>query len=199
MGAIKRNVVGSAVAIVVVTAFFGLGLPALFTGFSLLAFHHEADASLITKNGHVVGSELAAQGFSKPQYFVERPSATSPAYNAAGTTFSNLGPTSDALRKQVDAEVAAVIKRESPYNPGLTVHDIPVDAVTTSGSGIDPDISPAYAQLQAHRVAAVRHLPLSQVQQLISENTDGRSLGFFGEPGVNVLKLNLALDKEQGK
>jgi K+-transporting ATPase ATPase C chain len=196
---IKRNVVGSVVAIVLITAFFGLGLPALFTGFSLLAFHHQADASLITKSGAVIGSELAAQGFSKPQYFVERPSATSPAYNAAGTTFSNLGPTSTALQKQVDAEIVAVIKREGPYNPGLTVHEIPVDAVTTSGSGIDPDISPAYAQLQAHRVAAVRHMPLSAVQKLISQSTDGRSLGFFGESGVNVLKLNLALDKAQGK
>jgi potassium-transporting ATPase KdpC subunit len=197
--AIKRNVGGSVVTIVLVTAIFGLGIPALFTGFSLLAFHHQADASLITKNGKIVGAELAAQGFSKPQYFHARPSATAPAYNAAGTTFSNLGPTSDALEKQVDSEIAAVLKRERPYNPGLTVHDIPVDAVTTSGSGIDPDISPAYAQLQAHRVAAVRRLPLSDVQKLISQNTDGRSLGFFGEPGVNVLKLNLALDKVQGR
>jgi K+-transporting ATPase ATPase C chain len=197
--AVKRNVVASVVAIVIITAFFGLGLPALFTGFSLLAFHHQADASLITKNGKVVGSELAAQGFSKSQYFVERPSATSPAYNAAGTTFSNLGPTSSALKKQVDAAIAAVLKLEGPYNPGLTVHDIPVDAVTTSGSGIDPDISPAYAQLQTNRVAAVRHMSVSDVKKLISENTDDRSLGFFGEPGVNVLKLNLALDKAQGK
>ncbi len=196
---ILRNVLASTVTIVLVTAIFGLGIPALFTGFSLLAFHHQADASLITKNGKVVGSELAAQGFSKPQYFVERPSATAPAYNAAGTTFSNLGPTSDALKKQVDGAIAAVMKLEGPYNPGLTVHDIPVDAVTTSGSGIDPDISPAYAALQSRRVAAVRHLPLSEVQKLISDNTDGRSLDFFGEPGVNVLKLNLALDKEQGK
>jgi potassium-transporting ATPase KdpC subunit len=196
---LKHDVGASVATIVVVTALFGLGLPALFTGFSLLAFHHQADASLITKNGKVVGSELAAQGFAKPQYFVERPSATAPAYNAAGTTFSNLGPTSAALKKQVDAAIAAVMKLEGPYNPGLTVHDIPVDAVTTSGSGIDPDISPAYAELQSHRVAAVRHLPLSEVQKLISENTDGRSLDFFGEPGVNVLKLNLALDKAQGR
>jgi K+-transporting ATPase ATPase C chain len=196
---ILRNVGSSAVAIVLITAFFGLGLPALFTGFSLLAFHHQADASLITKNGKVVGSALAAQGFSKPQYFHERPSATSPAYNAAGTTFSNLGPTNPALKKQVDAAIAAIMKLEGPYNPGLKIHDIPVDAVTTSGSGIDPDISQAYAQLQSHRVAAVRHLSLSQVQKLISQNTDARALGFFGEPGVNVLKLNLALDKAQGK
>ena len=196
---VVRNVVSSVVAIVLITAIFGLGLPSLFTGFSQLAFSHEANGSLITKNGQVVGSELAAQGFSKPQYFHERPTATSPPYNADGTTFSNLGPTSSALKKQVDSAIAAVLKLERPYNPGLTVHDIPVDAVTTSGSGIDPDISPAYAQLQARRVAAVRRMPLSQVQKLISANTDGRSLGFFGEPGVNVLKLNLALDKAQGK
>ena len=96
-------------------------------------------------------------------------------------------------------QAAAILKLERPYNPGLTIHDIPVDAVTTSGSGIDPHISPAYAQLQARRVAAVRHLPLATVQQLIDDNTDGRSLGFLGEPGVNVLELNLALDKEQGR
>ena len=192
---IRRNVVSSVVAIVAITAFFGLGLPALFTGFSQLAFNHEANGSLITKNGNVVGSDLAAQGFTQPQYFHERPSATSPAYNAAATTFSNLGPTSSALKKQVDTQVAAILKLERPYNPGLTIHDIPVDAVTTSGSGIDPDITPANAALQSRRVAAVRHLPLATVQKLIRENTDGRSWRFFGEPGVNVLRLNLALDR----
>ena len=90
----------------------------------------------------------------------------------------------------------AILKLEGPYNPGLTVHDIPVDAVVTSASGIDPEISPAYAQLQARRVAAVRHLPLATVQKLISQHTVGRWIGIFGEPGVNVLELNLALDKE---
>ena len=199
MDKVVRNVVSSVVAIVVITAVFGFGFPALMTGFSQLAFNHEANGSLITKNGKVVGSELAAQGFTKPQYFHERPSATSPPYNAGATTFSNLGPTSDALKKQVAGAIAAIMKLEGPYNPGMTIHDIPVDAVTTSGSGIDPDISPAYAQLQSRRVAAVRHMTLSQVQKLISDNTDGRSLDFFGEPGVNVLKLNLALDKAQGK
>jgi K+-transporting ATPase ATPase C chain len=101
------------------------------------------------------------------------------------------------LAKNVKAAAAAILKLEGPYNPGLKIGDIPVDAVTTSGSGIDPDISPAYAQLQSRRVAAVRRLPLETVQRLIRQNTDGRSLGFFGEPGVNVLNLNLALDKEQ--
>ena len=199
MDKVVRNVVSSVVAIVVITLVFGFAFPALMTGFSQLAFDHEANGSLITKNGKVVGSELAAQGFTKPQYFHERPSATAPPYNADGTTFSNLGPTSSALQKQVRDAIAAILKLEGPYNPGLTVHGIPVDAVTTSGSGIDPDITPAYAQLQSRRVAAVRHMSLDQVKKLVSDNTDERSLSFFGEPGVNVLKLNLALDKAQGK
>jgi potassium-transporting ATPase KdpC subunit len=191
-----RDVKASVVVVVLATALLGLGLPALFTAFAQAAFHHDANGSLVKVNGRVVGSSLAAQSFTKPQYFVERPSATSPAYNADGTTFANLGPTNPTLAKNVKAEAAAILKRERPYNPGLTIHQIPVDAVTTSGSGIDPDITPAYAALQSHRVAAVRHLPLATVQKLIKQNTDGRSLGFFGEPGVNVLKLNIALDKE---
>jgi K+-transporting ATPase ATPase C chain len=184
----------SVIAGLVLTAIFGLGIPALFTGFAQVAFRHQANGSLITVNGRVVGSSLAAQSFTKPQYFHERPSGTTPAYNAAGTTFANLGPTNPALAKAVEQQAVAILKLEGPYNPGLTIHDIPVDAVTTSGSGIDPDISPAYAQLQAKRVAAVRHLPLATVQKLIKTHTDGRSLGFLGEPGVNVLELNLALD-----
>jgi K+-transporting ATPase ATPase C chain len=118
-----------------------------------------------------------------------------PAYNAGATTFANLGPTSSDLAKNVKANIAAILKLEGPYNPGLTAARIPVDAVTTSGSGIDPDISPAYAHLQAPRIAAVRNIPLSEVNTLISQHTDDRSLGFFGEPGVNVLELNLALDE----
>jgi len=128
-----------------------------------------------------------------------RPSATTPAYNAGGTTFANLGPTNPDLARAVHQQAEAILKLEGPYDPGLTIHDIPVDAVTPSGSGIDPEISLAYAQLQAHRVAAVRHLPLAVVERLINRNTTGRSLGVFGEPGVNVLTLNLALDKQGGK
>jgi potassium-transporting ATPase KdpC subunit len=112
------------------------------------------------------------------------------------TTFANLGPTNPDLAKNVKAAADAILKLERSYNPGLEIGDIPVDAVTTSASGIDPDISPAYAALQSRRIAAVRHVPLADVQRLISENTDDRWLGFFGEPGVNVLKLNLALDRE---
>jgi potassium-transporting ATPase KdpC subunit len=193
-----RDLKSSVIAVAVLTVVFGLAYPAVMTGFAQIAFNHEANGSMIKVEGKVVGSELAAQQFTKPQYFHERPSATSPPYNAAATTFSNLGPTSTALDKQVKGAAAAILKLEGPYNPGLTVHEIPVDAVTTSGSGIDPDISPAYAQLQSHRVAFVRHMSLAAVERLIASNTDDRSLGFFGEPGVNVLKLNVALDKAQG-
>ena len=192
-----RDLRGAAVAIVVFTLFFGFAYPAVMTGFAQVAFKDKANGSLITRNGKVVGSKLAAQEFKSSKYFHERPSATSPPYNAGATTFANLGPTNPDLAKNVKAAAAAILKLEGPYNPGLKIGDIPVDAVTTSGSGIDPNISPAYAQLQSKRVAAVRHLPLETVQELISDNTDDRSLGFFGEPGVNVLKLNLALDKEQ--
>ena len=190
-----RDLKSSVIAVAVLTIVFGLAIPALFTGFAQLAFSGPANGSLLKVNGAVVGSRLAAQGFAKPQYFHERPSATSPPYNAGATTFANLGPTNAALAKNIRTQANAILKLEGPYNPGLTIHDIPVDAVTTSGSGIDPDISPAYAQLQARRIASVRHLPLATVQSLIAQNTDGRSLGFFGEPGVNVLELNLALDR----
>jgi potassium-transporting ATPase KdpC subunit len=191
-----KTIVRCAIAVVVLTAVFGFAYPALLTAFAAVAFPSQAGGSLIVRNGTVVGSRLAAQGFTSKTYFHERPSATSPAYNAAATTFSNLGPTNPALAKLVAQNAQAILKLEAPYNSGLTIHDIPVDAVTPSGSGIDPDISPAYAQLQSRRVAAVRHLPLETVQKLISQHTDGRSLGVLGEPGVNVLELNLALDKE---
>jgi K+-transporting ATPase ATPase C chain len=179
-----------------ITVVFGLALPALFTGFAQVAFSHQANGSLITVGGNVVGSRLDAQAFTKPQYFHERPSATAPPYNGGGTTFANLGPSNPDLAKNVATAAQGVLKLEGPYNPGLTIHDIPVDAVTTSASGVDPDISPAYAELQARRIAAVRHLPLATVERLIHSHTGGRSLGFLGEPGVNVLELNIALDKE---
>jgi len=193
-----RNLLSSVVAIVVITAVFGFAYPLVMTGFAQVAFKNQANGSLISYHGKVVGSKLAAQSFTSARYFHERPSATTPAYNAAGTTFANLGPTNPDLAKNVHAAAEAILKLEAPYNPGLTIHGIPVDAVTTSGSGIDPDISPAYAQLQARRVAAVRHLSLQTVERAIAQNTSGRSWGFFGEPGVNVLELNLALDRLQG-
>ena len=191
---IRRILIASVVSIVLMTAFFGFLYPVVMTGFASVAFPSQAQGSLIRYHGQAVGSALAAQGFSSPAAFHERPSATSPAYNAAGTTFSNLGPTNPALGTLIKQNADAILKLERPYNPGLTIHQIPVDAVVPSASGIDPEISLAYAQLQAHRVAAVRHLPLATVQNLIKETTEGRWLGLFGEPGVNVLELNLALD-----
>ena len=194
-----RAALASLIAIVVFTVVLGFGYPAIMTGVAQLTMSHQADGSLIRRNGTIVGSSLAAQGFTSSKYFHERPSATSPPYNPSFTTFSNLGPTNPALAQLVQTNADAVLKLEDPYNPGLTIHDVPVDAVVPSASGIDPDISLAYAQLQSRRVAAVRHLPLATVQTLIKQNTDGRWLGLFGEPGVNVLELNLALDKLGGK
>jgi K+-transporting ATPase ATPase C chain len=194
-----RAVVSSVLAIVITTLVFGFVYPLVMTGFAQVAFKSQANGSLIKVNGQVVGSKLAAQAFTSPKYFHPRPSATSPAYNAGATTFANLGPTNPDLAKNVKANAQAILKLERPYNPGLTIGDIPVDAVTTSGSGIDPDITPANAALQSRRVAEVRHLPLTTVKRLVDKYNHGRSWGFFGEPGVNVLELNLALDRLGGQ
>ncbi len=139
--------------------------------------------------------EARRTGVQRPA-LLPRAAVGRPAYNADGTSFSNLGPNSNALRALVKTRIAKIMALEGPYNPGLQVSDIPVDAVTASGSGIDPEISKAYAYLQAPRIAAVRHLSLAAVRQLINSHVDGRFLGFLGEPGVNVLELNLALDQE---
>lgn len=185
----------SVIVVVLSIAVFGLAYPALVTLIGQTAFSAQADGSLVTRDGRTVGSKLVAQGFTGPRYFHERPSATSPAYNGMATGGSNLGPNSKSLYQTVQQRIAAVLRLEGPYNPGLTARGIPVDAVTASFSGIDPQISVAYAHLQARRVAAVRHLPLRTVNQLISQNTAGRFLDVFGEAGVNVLQLNLALDR----
>ncbi len=190
----RKDLIRSAIVIVASTVVLGLIYPAVMVLFGQVFFSSQANGSLITRNGKTVGSKLAAQSFDGPRYFHPRPSAV--AYNAAGTSFSNLGPNAKALRALVKTRIAKIMALEGPYNPGLTVRDIPVDAVTASGSGIDPDISKAYAELQAPRIAAVRHLSLATVKQLIDSHVDGRSLGFLGEPGVNVLELNLALDQE---
>jgi K+-transporting ATPase ATPase C chain len=196
---IRRDIRAAVIAIVLATAVFGFAYPAVMTGFAQVAFPNKANGSLIRVGGKAVGSRLAAQGFTRPEYFHPRPSATSPPYDAAGTTFANLGPTNPALARQVRQRARAVLELERPYNPGLTIGDVPVDAVTTSASGIDPDITPAYAALQARRIAAVRRLPLATVRKLVADHTHGRSWGFFGEPGLNVLELNLALDRLQGR
>jgi potassium-transporting ATPase KdpC subunit len=190
----RTNITRSAIVIVASTILLGFVYPAVMVAVGQIAFSNQANGSLIQRDGRTVGSKLAAQAFNGPRYFHPRPSAV--AYNAAGTSFSNLGPNSKALAKLVHERIAKIMQLERPYNPGLTVKNLPVDAVTASGSGIDPDISKAYAELQSRRIAAVRHLPLATVQKLISAHVDGRSFGFLGEPGVNVLELNLALDQE---
>ena len=190
----RTNILRSAIVIVASTLMLGFVYPAVMVAIGQIAFSHQANGSLIQRDGRTVGSKLAAQAFNGPRYFHPRPSAV--AYNADATSFSNLGPNSKALAKLVHERIGKIMQLERPYNPGLKVGDIPVDAVTASGSGIDPDVSKAYAELQAPRIAAVRHLPLATVEKLISDHVDGRSLGFLGEPGVNVLELNLALDQE---
>jgi K+-transporting ATPase ATPase C chain len=134
-----------------------------------------------------------------PRYFQSRPSATEGgAYNAAASTFSNLGPNSKATEEAIAEHIKSYIELEGPYNPGLTAARVPVDAANSSGSNLDPEISPANARIQAHRVAAVRHLSPAAVDALVSKYTDARGIGFSGESGVNVLKLNLALDRLTG-
>jgi len=191
---LTRNIIRSVLVIVVSTVVFGFGYPALMVGFAQAAFPSQAGGSLLYHDGHVVGSALAAQDFTGPRYFHERPSATTPAYNAASTTFANFGPTTTALAQQVHQQAEAVLKLEGPYNPGLKMSDIPVDAVTTSGSGIDPDISVANALDQAPRVALARHLPPARVVALVHQYTTGPQWGFLSEPVVNVLRINMALD-----
>lgn len=168
----------------------GLIYPAVITEIAQLVFPNQANGSLITQNGKVVGSALIGQQFDDPKYFWGRLSATSgQLYNAAASSGSNLGPTNSALQKEVSDRIAAL----KAADPGNTL-PIPVDLVTSSGSGLDPDISIAAAQYQAARVTRVRGLSIDRVQALIDQNTTGRTLGFLGEPRVNVLKLNLALD-----
>ncbi|HTI33348.1 MAG TPA: potassium-transporting ATPase subunit KdpC [Miltoncostaea sp.] len=184
--------------IALMTVVLGLLYPLAMTGVLQGLFPSKADGSLVRVDGTVVGTDLAGQVFTSPAYFHSRPSATTPPYDPSATTFANLGPNTVALQDAVRANIAAALKLERPYNPGLTAKDLPVDMVTTSGSGVDPDITPANARLQANRIAAVRGLSRDEVDLLIDDNTSGRSLGVFGQPRVNVLRLNIALDRLAG-
>lgn len=168
----------------------GIIYPLLVTGLAQVVFPNQANGSLVTGNNEVIGSALIGQQFDQPKYFWGRLSATGDhAYNAAASSGSNLGPTNPALQKQVLDRIAAL----KAADPGNTL-PIPVDLVTASGSGLDPDISIAAAQYQAQRVATARGLTLQQVMQLIDKQTTGMQFGILGEPRVNVLELNLALD-----
>jgi potassium-transporting ATPase KdpC subunit len=213
---VRRDIVGSVVAIVVLTIGFGLVYPLVMTGVAQVTFHDQANGSQVKRNGTVVGSSLIGQDFRRPVldkngnpkldtdgnpvleadpvWFQSRPSQTG--YSANVTFFSNLGPNQKDLAGQVKANLEVYLALEGPYSPGLSAAGVPVDAITDSASGVDPHISAANARIQANRVAAVRRAPLDRVLALVRQQTDGRALGVLGEPGVNVLELNLALDKE---
>ena len=196
----KRDFITAAIGIVVLTLFCGIVYPLVITGISQVAFPGNANGQEVHVDGKLVGSQEIGQNFGgKPRYFQSRPSATTPPNNAAATTFSNLGPNNVATEREIAANIKAYIALNGPYFPGkLTSANVPVDAANTSASGIDPDISVRNADIQAHRVAAVRHVPLAAVMKLVSRYTGGRGLGFSGEPGVDVLDLNLALDRMTG-
>jgi potassium-transporting ATPase KdpC subunit len=190
-----RTTVGIAIRMVIVTAvLLGVIYPLAMTGAAQVLFPGKADGSLVRAGGTVVGSSLIAQGFTAPGYFHPRPSAAGDGYDAMYSSFSNLGPTSKVLRDRVRADVLAQVKA----NPGLRTGQVPIDMVTTSASGLDPDITIANAQAQAPRVALARGLPLPRVLGLVGAHTTGRQLGFLGEPRVNVLALNMALDRLAG-
>jgi len=191
----RRELVNSALAIVVFTVVLGLGYPLLMTGADQLLWPNKADGSQVELDGKVVGSKLIGQDFrGKPRYFQSRPSVTG--YSANVTYFNNLGPNNKELSTMFRDNLAAYLDRERPFNPDLRLEDVPPDAVQTTASGVDPHISEANARIQARRVAEERGISLERVLQLVDENTDGRGLGVLGEPGVNVLELNLALDRE---
>lgn len=187
--------VWTAVRMTLVTAVIaGIIYPLAMTGVSQLLFPDKADGSLLKVDGRVIGSKLIGQAFTSPRYFHPRPSAAGNGYDAMDSSFSNLGPTSKALAQRVRASVA----QEIAANPGLRFGQVPIDMVTTSASGLDPDITIANARAQAPRVATARGMSLASVLALITSHTTGRELGFLGEPHVNVLELNLALDEAQG-
>jgi K+-transporting ATPase ATPase C chain len=195
MTAIRRELITATIAIVFLTLALGVAYPLITTGVAQVLFPNASNGSTIEVDGKVVGSKLIGQDFKgRPGFFQSRPSATE--YSANVTFFNNLGPNSKELSEFMEERLHAYLKLEKPYDPGLTAADVPVDAVSTSASGVDPQISEANAEIQAHRVAAVRGMPLSRVMELISENTEGRFIGLFGEPGVNVVKLNLAISEE---
>jgi potassium-transporting ATPase KdpC subunit len=186
---ITRNLIAAVLMTIVTTVILGVIYPLAVTAIAQVAFPNQANGQLIERYGKVVGSRIIGQGFSSPGYFRSRPSAAGMGYDAANSAGSNLGPTNKKLIDAVTVNVEAA-RKENPNAP------IPVDLVTTSASGIDPHISPAAADFQVPRVARQRGISLADVRRLVEANTAGRQLGFFGEPRVNVLELNLALDSQ---
>ena len=183
----KKNLLISIWFTLVTTVIFGLIYPLAVTGLSQALFPKRANGQLIEKNGRVIGSRIIGQAFTGPGYFHSRPSAAGSGYDATSSGGSNLGPTNKALIARVNGDVQR-LRAENPSAP------VPVDLVTASGSGLDPDISPAAAEFQIPRVARERHMREAELRALVARHTKGRQLGFLGEPRVNVLELNLELD-----
>ena len=184
----KQNLKIAILMTVVTTVLLGIIYPLLVTGLAQVLFRDKANGQLIVRNGEVVGSRIIGQGFTGPGYLHSRPSAAGNGYDAANSGGTNLGPTNHLLIDRVNGDVAR-LQAENPGQP------VPIDLVTTSASGLDPDITPAAAEFQAPRLARERGLSKGQVRQIIRQYTRGRQLGFLGEPRVNVLEVNLALDQ----
>jgi K+-transporting ATPase ATPase C chain len=187
-----RALIVSIKMVIVLTVLTGFIYPLAVTGLAMVVFPHQAQGSLVTRDGKVVGSELIGQNFAAPNYFHSRPSAAGDkGYDASNSGGSNLGPTNKTLISAVQQRIKDTVEA----NPGTTADQIPIDLVTTSGSGLDPEISPAAADFQVARIAKTRGISEEEVRLLVSQNTRGRYLGLLGESGVNVLMLNLALDR----
>ena len=186
---LSRNFISAVLMTIVTTVILGVIYPLGITAIAQLAFPNKANGQLIDRNGVVVGSRIIGQGFSSPGYFHSRPSAAGTGWDAANSAGSQLGPTNKKLIDSVKANVEAA-RKENPNAP------VPIDLVTASASGLDPHISPAAAEFQIPRIARERAIPEANVRQLIAAHTEGRTFGFFGEPRVNVLELNLALDAQ---
>jgi len=184
----KKNLWISLLMTMATTVLFGLVYPLVVTALAQLIFPHKANGQLIVKNGTVVGSSIIGQGFSGPGYFHSRLSAAGNGYDAANSGGSNFGPTNQKLLDRMKSDVATA-QAESPGTP------IPIDLVTTSASGFDPHITPAAAEFQLARIARVRGIRIEQLRALVAKHTEGRQFGMLGEPRVNVLELNLDLDR----